>query len=543
MSGQTNNLSGNEKIQHSPTVEKQLVTSENTTLRASTLVPITFTACFFSMFAMADQTAIPIILPFIAEDLDAHNTIQWAGTGALISSTIFNIIIGRFADFFGRRLMMIISLFIIGIFEVMCVFAWNSTAFYIFRALTGLGNGGTISLAIVIVSDNVAHEQKATFQGLLGLSIGIGSCFGPFLSSAFVSNIRHVHSGWKQYFFLMGCVFILSGFLSILTLSQTKEHKQVQPKKILKSIDFPGLIFSTAVVILILLPLNMGGLNWDWKGLKVILCCVFAFLSFVVLILVEYGNKSSALIPMSSFTNFKVCNFILQTFLISIVYSSMIYHLPIYFTSVHEIDTSHIPIILLAMLIPLALGSAVSGPIISSLNRFKYVIVLGYTLVLMSLVMLCSTPKTPLKIKLRFSIITLIFMGTGFGFIFTPLTTGIQSQVSKKDVSVVLSTKAVMKNFGNSLGIAMSYVIFSNSLITKLEKLELNENSKNFVMKSLGKKINLSFLFHGESLIELEKIYASSLKNVFIVWIPVTIICLVLSLFLENKGVENIADE
>lgn len=100
-----------------------------------------------------------------------------------------------------------------------------------------------------------------------------------------------------------------------------------------------------------------------------------------------------------------------------------------------------------------------------------------------------------------------------------------------------------MKNFGNSLGIAMSYVIFSNSLITKLEKLELNENSKNFVMKSLGKKINLSFLFHGESLIELEKIYASSLKNVFIVWIPVTIICLVLSLFLENKGVENIADE
>lgn len=134
-------------------------------------------------------------------------------------------------------------------------------------------------------------------------------------------------------------------------------------------------------------------------------------------------------------------------------------------------------------------------------------------------------------------------MGIGFGFIFTPLTTGIQSQVTKQNVSVILSTKAVMKNFGNSLGIALSYVVYSSTMIFSLNKLQLDENAKSFVMRSLGKKVNLSYQFNGHTLLELERIYANCLTCVFIVWIPVTIICLVLSLFLENKGVENVPDD
>ena len=55
--------------------------------------------CQFICFA--EQTGVGIALPAIGHDLDAEDTISWAGTSALIANTVFQVLYGRLSDIFG----------------------------------------------------------------------------------------------------------------------------------------------------------------------------------------------------------------------------------------------------------------------------------------------------------------------------------------------------------------------------------------------------------------------------------------------------------
>lgn len=504
---------------------------ESTTLKKPNftiveLIGILSTVSFSAMMAMADQTAMPIISPFISDDLNAHTSIQWAGTGALIASTIFNILIGRLTTIYESKNLMISSLFIIGIFVLLSAFVQNSISFYIVRSLSGFGNGGVISLAIFIVSESVASQDVGKFQGVLGLFIGIGSCIGPFISSAFVRSTTH--SGWRRHFFFMGCVFILTAFVSIITISnrKTKTGKR-------KDFDFIGLFLSSTAVILALIPLNMGGITWEWTSLGVILSVIFSLLSFILLIITE-SKVAYPLIPLGFFKNLDVVMLLIQTLLISIIYSSMIYYLPYQFIMVQEYNLTNVPIILLALLIPLSLGSMISGALISKYQVFQIVIITGYILLLIDTILTSTllNKETPLET----AVIILICMGCGAGFIFTPITTEIQEKVQSDMVSLVLSTKAVFKTFGNSIGVAISSLIYSSKLIKELGKHELSSKDRQYIISNINRKVSLSYIFQGEKLAELETIYSVSLKTVFLVWVPLTFVCLILAILVKSKN-------
>lgn len=62
-----------------------------------------FAVLAVSLFiSFVDQHGIGIALPTIAKDLNAKATISWAGTSALISNTIFQVIYGRLSDLLGK---------------------------------------------------------------------------------------------------------------------------------------------------------------------------------------------------------------------------------------------------------------------------------------------------------------------------------------------------------------------------------------------------------------------------------------------------------
>lgn len=525
--------------QHTLSTNQSCETSKSSsTLTPTELALTVITTCFGSMLAMADQTGITMILPYISDNLDAHKSIQWATTGALISSTMFNILVGRFSNIFGTKWMIVISFFMIGVFELCSVFAPNKVVFYIFRSLTGIGNGGIISLSIVIISKSVNLSKRPLYQGILGAAIGIGSCIGPFISVTFVQHKISTHTGWRQYFSFLGLLFILLGITSISTIKDDDDKIEFEKnEKYHHKIDFLGFIFSLTTVVLIVIPLNMGGILWPWKSIQIYLCIGFSIISFLILIYVEHKCEKTALIPLKFFTDFKVCNFMLQTLLISMIYSSMIFYLPFYYSMVQEYNTSQTPVILLAFLIPIAIISVLSASVIKKIDSFKKIIIQGYTLLFIGMLIFVFVATK--KATLASSIGSLMIMGIGTGNIFTPLTTGIQSQVDNDDIAVVLSTKGVFKTLGNSLGVAISSVIYSNSLINQLAKHELTPPQTQYILSNLTRKMTLSFMFEGEQLEKLETIYLASLKVIFYCWLPTVLTCLVLSFFIKDKTMKE----
>ncbi|KJX94075.1 hypothetical protein TI39_contig4220g00004 [Zymoseptoria brevis] len=112
-----------------------------------------------------DQNGIGVLLPDIAEDLNAQSSISWAGTSALIANTVFQVLYGRLSDLFGRKVVLLSALVLLSLSDLACGLSVNSTMLYIFRGLAGIANGGITSLTMMIVSDVVTLQDRGKYRG------------------------------------------------------------------------------------------------------------------------------------------------------------------------------------------------------------------------------------------------------------------------------------------------------------------------------------------------------------------------------------------
>lgn len=118
---------------------------------------------FSLLISFIDQNAIGVALPTIGKDLNALDTITWAGTSSLIANTVFQVLYGRLSDIFGRKNVFLTALGLLAIGDLLCGFAQTATQFYVFRGLAGIGNGGIAALAMMIVSDVVTLEDRGKY--------------------------------------------------------------------------------------------------------------------------------------------------------------------------------------------------------------------------------------------------------------------------------------------------------------------------------------------------------------------------------------------
>ena len=85
--------------------------------------------------------AVAAMVPSVAHDLRAENTISWAGTSALIANTVFQVLYGRLSDLFGRKVVFLSALALLSFSDLLCGLAVNPAMLYVFRALAGVAGG------------------------------------------------------------------------------------------------------------------------------------------------------------------------------------------------------------------------------------------------------------------------------------------------------------------------------------------------------------------------------------------------------------------
>lgn len=257
-----------------------------------------------------DQAGIGVALPTIGRDLDAEDTISWAGTSALIANTIFQVLYGRMSDLFGkfslrrwntkietanlgatgRKSVLLSALALLAASDLLCGLSRDATMLYIFRGLAGVANGGIASLSAMIVSDIVTLKERGKWQGVIGACVGLGNMSGPFIAAAFVQK-----STWRGFFWLVSPVAAACGILCLLVLPTPKDQPRADMKTVLKRIDYGGIFFGSAALILTLIPIAGGGDYFDWNSPMVISmltiggCCLIAFI---------YIEHRIALLPM-----------------------------------------------------------------------------------------------------------------------------------------------------------------------------------------------------------------------------------------------------
>lgn len=479
-----------------------------------------------------DQASAPIIIPYMAKDLNASSTISWVGTSSLISNTVFMVLFGRFSDIFSRKYTMIAAMFILAFFDLACGLAKTPTQLYIFRGFCGVGNGGVSTLSMVIVSDFITLEQRGLYQGILGAFVGIGSAIGPFIASAFIN-----YTSWRKFYFTLFPICLTSNLLLIKYVPYTKPNNSIKEK--LLSLDLLGFLTSSISIIFFLIPISGGGSSFPWNSAFTISMIIIGGIFFFIFLIIEYKFSKLPLIPLNLFTeSFSLSSILINNFFFGICYYGMEYYYPYYLEIVRDYSVLNTSCLLLSFVLSQTLASVLSGQLVSRTKSYGHIINIGYFLWFLSMLLL---NLWNLNTKKGVLIIVMVINGLGSGSIFQPTLIAAQAYSFRKYRATVISTRNVLRCLGGSISLAISATILANTFNENFEKNGLNYFNKSeidYLKTLIYSKIDLSN-YNSIQSEYLKNIYMLGIKRIFYVWMASLGYCFITNLPIKDRGLQS----
>lgn len=162
------------------------------------------------------------------------------------------------------------------------------------RALTGIGGGGLLTMATVILSDLIPFHKRGIYQAINNLTMGVGGVLGASLGGIIADNF-----GWRWAFFLQlpFAVFgILVGFIFISSPPPSTHGSG------LGQIDYLGSSLLVVGLAIQLMGMNLGGNELPWGSPVVVGCLVISGIILATFLYVEGLVAEQPVLPLSILT-------------------------------------------------------------------------------------------------------------------------------------------------------------------------------------------------------------------------------------------------
>ena len=152
---------------------------------------------FVTLTVLLDTIGFGVIMPVLPQFLmqltgqSLAETSQISGylmVSYALLQFLFAPIIGNLSDRYGRRPVLLWSLFFYGINYLIAGFATALWMLFIGRILTGI-TSATYATANALIADVSPPEERAQNFGLLGVAFGVGFIIGPSLGACWASGI------------------------------------------------------------------------------------------------------------------------------------------------------------------------------------------------------------------------------------------------------------------------------------------------------------------------------------------------------------------
>jgi len=182
---------------------------------------------------------IPILPAFATKVLGVDE----AAIGIAIASYsfiqfIFNPVLGKLSDKYGRKPVIVFCLIVNALGYVIFAFTSSYLLLLLSRVVAGIG-GSSISVAQAYIADVTTKENRSKGMGLIGSAFGLGFVFGPLIGG-YLAEYGYMVTGLAAGGFSL-IAFVVT--LLFLPESLTKSEESISEKQIIKRklIDFEAL--------------------------------------------------------------------------------------------------------------------------------------------------------------------------------------------------------------------------------------------------------------------------------------------------------------
>lgn len=193
------------------------------------LIPIlpTFSTQFLSM----SETDVGIVIA-------VYSLIQF----------LFNPVFGSLSDKYGRRKIILITLFTNASGYLLFAFADSYLILLISRIICGIG-GSSIGVAQAYIADVTTKEERSKGMGLIGVAFGLGFVFGPMLGGTIS------HFGYDMVGYSSATFSLIAFSLSLIFLPEPKkaENKLSGKRKLIDLDALKDITNNPSIGIVILL--------------------------------------------------------------------------------------------------------------------------------------------------------------------------------------------------------------------------------------------------------------------------------------------------
>jgi len=396
-----------------------------------------------------DQSIVATALPRIVGDLGGMAHLSWVVTAYVLASTATMPLYGKLADQYGRRPMVFTALITFLVGSVLCGLAQDMTQLIVFRAIQGLGAGGFMPLAQIIIADLVTPAERAKRQGSIAIVFAVTSVLGPVLGGVMTDWLS-----WHWIFYInlpIGALALWSIARSLKKPVVTHAHR----------IDYLGSILLTGTIVSLLLVLALGGTEWPWDAPQIKISALLGVVLGAWLV-VHLRRAAEPVLPPDLFDSrvFNVASGVMALTFMGLMGASVFF--PLFFQLVMGSSPADSGMLTVPMMIGMIIASTVNGRIVSRTNQYKQAQVLGLAVAVIAfgaLAWAMDSGRGYLFIEPP-----IFMLGAGLGLVMPNMTIVVQHALPLARRGVGTAMLTFFRSLGGLLGVTGSGAILAHQL-------------------------------------------------------------------------------
>ncbi|MEC0275448.1 MFS transporter [Peribacillus frigoritolerans] len=178
-----------------------------------------------------------------------------------LSSACITLIAGWFADKFGSRKVIVISVFIISLFSLLTGMVGSFVAILAIRLILGLGDGGLPTGSSVAITEIYKREVRARVKSMLLAAQLIGGVLALYISGLILDIW-----GWRVMFYLIGGVGLVVTLLLFKYYNPPKVVKTTLVGNIYPKIPMKDLYKSKFLWLLVIMYFCSSIVHWGFSS-------------------------------------------------------------------------------------------------------------------------------------------------------------------------------------------------------------------------------------------------------------------------------------